>query len=409
MMPEESVVLAAQLSTGHSPPGELNTSRVAHRIRESLAVAPIDMLILGWVELPDLFQSLTSEGSRLTNQVFLWYPLLSDYPGLESDHLTLNYLGAPSQGWGDFVEQGGMSETFRFSCPNNRAAQRTTLQQLTRLLTTYNFDGVFLDKIRFPSPANGLNELFSCFCTYCRQAAKESGLDLNKVQTAINNLPHLKATTMVDSKLPGEWLDDLLADQPLLQTFVNFRADSVSRLVAKVKTLTDRLGKQLALDLFSPGLAMLVGQDYLRLAQYAAWVKPMIYRFARGPASLRLEIPAFASDLENLFGCHPDTAMSWTQRRVPGLSGTTFKSIDEQGVPIELIADETSLAVELLDPTPVYLGVETVSIPGIINITPALVEETFQMGRNAGISGMVLSWDLMHTPLENLKPLGAAL
>ena len=75
-MPEESFVLAAQLSTGHSPPGELNTSRVAHRIRESLAVAPIDMLILGWVELPDLFQSLTSEGSRLTNQVFLWYPLL---------------------------------------------------------------------------------------------------------------------------------------------------------------------------------------------------------------------------------------------------------------------------------------------------------------------------------------------
>lgn len=403
----ENFLLAAQLSTGHSPPEALNTSRVKRRLHEALTVAPLDMLILGWVEISDLFQELTAEGSRLTKQVFLWYPLLSDYPGLEPNHLVLNYKGVPSQGWGEFVEKGGMSETFRFACPNNPAAQQTTLQQLARLLTTYDFDGLFLDKFRFPSPANGLDELLSCFCIHCQQAAKESGFDLKEVQTTIENLPHLGEISTAVPRTPGQWLADLLAEQPLLQAFVAFRADSITRLVAKVQDLVDRLGKKLALDLFSPSLAMLVGQDYLRLAQYTAWAKPMIYRFARGPAGLRLEIPALAGDLESLLGCPPDTGLDWIQRRVPGLSDTTFADINDEGAPLKLIADETRLAVNLLTPAPVYLGLETVSMPGVIDITPKHVEEIVRIGRAAGISGVVLSWDLMHTPLENLKPLGA--
>ena len=41
-------------------------------------------------------------------------------------------------------------------------------------MTAYPFDGVFLDKIRFPSIANGLQDLFSCFCPFCAQKAASS-------------------------------------------------------------------------------------------------------------------------------------------------------------------------------------------------------------------------------------------
>ena len=402
----DNFLLAAQLSTGHSSPEALNTGRVKHRLGEALTIAPLEMLILGWIEMPELFQELTAKESRLTKEVFLWYPLLSDYPGLAPDHFTLNYKGAPSQGWGDFVEKGGMSETFRFACPNNPAAQQTTLQQLRRLLQRYNFDGVFLDKFRFPSPANGLDELLSCFCIHCQQAASESGLNLEDVRATIKRLPHLGTTLTAASQSPQGWLDDLLAEQPLLKRFVAFRAVSITRLVDRVQALVKQLDKKLALDLFSPSLAMLVGQDYAQLAQYAAWAKPMIYRFVRGPAGLRLEIPALARDLDSLWGCPPDMGMDWIQQRVPGMLGTTFSTIDAEGAPLKLIAAESRLAVNSLAPAPVYLGLETVSIPGIIKITPAHVEEIVRLGRAAGISGVVLSWDLMHTPLENLKPLG---
>ena len=332
----DSFLLAAQLSTGHSPPEALNTSRVKRRLHEALAVAPLDMLILGWIEMSNLFQTLTVKESRLTKQVFLWYPLLSNYPGLESDHLVLNYKGVPSQGWGEFVEKGGMSETFRFACPNNPAAQQTTLQQLERLLTNYDFDGLFLDKFRFPSPANGLDELLSCFCIHCQQAAKESGLDLGEVRATIENLPHLGTISTAAPRSPEQWLDDLLAELPLLQAFMSFRAASVTRLVDRVQALVGRLGKKLALDLFSPSLAMLVGQDYPRLAKYAAWAKPMIYRFAMGPAGLRLEIPALARDLECLLNCHPDTAMDWIRATSTWASGYNICRYQRRGCPAEI-------------------------------------------------------------------------
>ena len=47
----------------------------------------------------------------------------------------------------------------------------------------------------------------------------------------------------------------------------------------------------MSLDLFSPCLASLVGQDYGRLKRHCDWAKPMTYRLAQGPAGLRLEIP----------------------------------------------------------------------------------------------------------------------
>jgi hypothetical protein len=53
------------------------------------------------------------------------------------------------------------------------------------MLNRYPFDGVFLDKIRFPSPANGLNEVLSCFCDHCRRAAAADGLHLASVARSL--------------------------------------------------------------------------------------------------------------------------------------------------------------------------------------------------------------------------------
>ena len=402
----ESFVLAAQLSTGHSTPDALGKDRVLHVLQQALDVAPLDILIIGWEEIPDLYQTLTAQKTRHTDEAYLWYPLLSDYPGLKPDHLVLTYRGASSQGWGDFAAGGEISETFRFACPNNPDVQQTTLFHLERLLTAYNFDGVFLDKFRFPSPANGLEEMLSCFCKHCYQAASKQGLDLTEVKEAIENLAKPDGLTTHNAVLPGaQWLEDLLADRPTLQKFIRFRADSITKLVASVHTLTNRLGKKLALDVFSPGLAPLVGQDYASIARYGVWAKPMIYRFAKGPAGLRLELPTLAGDLKQFLGYDSGRVLSWIQQRVPGLADTDFKRINTQGVPLGLIADEARQAVELMAPTPIYLGLETVSMPGVISITPENVKETIGVGQAAGVAGVVLSWDLMHTPIENLRPL----
>ena len=38
-------------------------------------------------------------------------------------------------------------------------------------------------------------------------------------------------------------------------------------------------------------------------------------------------------------------------------------------------------------------------------MTPANVEEVLEIGVEAGVQGFVLSWDLLHTPVENIRPL----
>jgi hypothetical protein len=249
--------------------------------------------------------------------------------------------------------------------------------------------------------------MFSCFCQHCYQAANKQGLNLDEVKEALEYSGRQAASTTSRAVLPGAyWLEDLLANQPVLQKFIRFRADSITQLVASVHGLASRLGKKLALDLFTPGLAPAVGQDYSALAPYGEWVKPMIYRFAKGPAGLRLELPALADDLSRFLGFDPGRAWAWTQQHIPGLAGTDFERIANEGVPLRLIAEEARQAVALATPRPIYLGLETVSMPGIIHIIPSHVKEIIDLAQAVGVAGLALSWDLIHTPLENLKPLG---
>src|SRR5262249_27165266 len=151
---------------------------VVDRVRGLLR---LDVLVVGSREVPEIFRAMTEAG-RPVAEVFLWYNLLSDIAGMDESDLVVNWRGQPSRGWGGWAEKGSeVNETFRFVCPNNLVARQKTLSRLSKLLDRYRFTGVFLDKLRFPSPANGFDEMLSCFCSHCRRAASEVGLDLDAV------------------------------------------------------------------------------------------------------------------------------------------------------------------------------------------------------------------------------------
>ena len=401
-------VIAAQLSSVHSGPEALHPDRVAGYLGEVAETVPIDILVLGWEDRPDLFTLLTSRRTRLSNEVFLWYPFLSDYPGLTPAHLVVNARNRTSSGWGGY-DGTGIRETFKQACPNNPRAVSTSLMHMERLLRTYEFDGVFIDKIRFPSAANGLADVFTCFCAHCEEEASKSGLDLAGVKAALEDRGGPARRGSAQAIPPGaRWLEELIADRPLLQRFIRFRADSVNRVLARIRALVEKMEKKIAMDVFSPGLAALVGQDSAFMAGHAEWVKPMIYRFGNGPSSLRSEIPALIRELGAYLGVGRDAVMDWVGSHVNGLRGVPLKEI-ERVAPLSLLRAETRKAVELFPHTPVYLGLETVFIPGVMEIRPEHVEEILEIGTDAGVQGYVLSWDLLHTPIENIVPIKKAM
>lgn len=403
----EKITIAAQLSSVHSSAEDLAPHRVAAHLAAIADEVPLDVLILGWEERPKLYRALTRPHGRPASEVFLWYPLLSDYPGIEPSHLVVDTRNERSRGWTGY-EGTGVAESFKQACPNNPEAVATSLAYLERCMAEYPFDGVFLDKIRFPSAENGLQDLFTCFCPFCTRKAAETGLDLNEVRARLNGGPASLSgrapAHRTDIPAGAGWLEELVAGQPLLQRFIRFRADSITELIATAALRIRALGRKVSLDVFSPLLAPLVGQDYAALAPHAAWVKPMIYRFGRGPSSLRSEIPTLLRELGGYLGCGETDATDWATARVEGLSGQTIGEI-EAIAPLSLVRAETGRALSLLGGTPLYLGLETVSVKGLMEVTPGNVEEILEIGAQAGVQGFVLSWDLLHTPVENVRPL----
>lgn len=400
--------IGAQLSTTHSSPDALTIEGMRRRVEAVAKHIALDFLILGGHELPEIFDGFSGP-DRPVHDVYLWYNTLSDIAGMEDSDLVVNWRGERSRGWGGWSEQGAeVRETFRFVCPNNPAPRQKTLARLHELLARYPFTGVFIDKIRFPSPANGFDELLCCFCDHCRRAAWAIDLDLEAVRRifadgAIN-------VAMSDT-LPGSsrtWLDDLLAANPLLARFHHFRCDSITGLVAEACDEIRQLGRSVSFDLFSPGLAPLVGQDYPALSRYCVWAKPMTYRVAEGPAGLRLEIPALADGIARHFGVTEPQISAWATGHVGGFDRETLAETRRKAVPITLITEEIVAAVAAMHPVPVYFGLELVRHPGVIDITPALVEAMVNAGRAANAAGLVISWDLMHAPMEGIAALAAA-
>ena len=373
------------------------------------SIIDLDILIVGAREDPDIFRAMNDPRRRPAGEVFLWYNVLSDIEGMQDSDLVVNFRGERSRGWGGWAEKGAeVNETFRFVCPNNPAGREKTLRRLWELLDRYPFAGVFLDKIRFPSPANGLDEVLSCFCEHCCRAAAAAGFDLLAAARSLEERPLPRKAVPASRKDEKFWLDELVAANPLLSEFLRFRCTSISTLVAEVYAGVSRLGRKGALDLFSPGLAPLVGQDYRALSQYCAWAKPMTYRVAMGPAGLRLEVPALVDGVSKMFDVSESDICDWAALHVPGFDSDTLRLTREAAVPMPLMASEMAEAVGSMHPVPVYYGLELVSHPGVIEITPALVNDMVRIGRAAGAAGTIISWDLMHAPLDGIEALAAA-
>ena len=248
--------------------------------------------------------------------------------------------------------------------------------------------------------------MLSCFCDHCRKAAASVDLDLDSVVKILADRAIDPRAWPAEGKgdRGSKWLQALLAGSHILSRFLRFRADSVTVLVAELAEEARRLGRKVSLDLFSPCLAPLVGQDYERLKRHCDWVKPMTYRLAKGPAGLRLEIPALIGGVASRFGLDEAQIVEWSARHAAFDKGMLLET-RERAVPISFIQAEIDAAVRMLAPVPVYFGLELIRQPGVIDVDPAHVVDMVKAGRTANAAGLVISWDLMHAPMDSVRAL----
>ncbi|MGQ9596485.1 MAG: hypothetical protein ACUVQY_03805 [Thermoproteota archaeon] len=194
---------------------------------------------------------------------------------------------------------------FGSGCPNNLEIRHRTIEQISEIVENYDVRSILLDGIRFASMGSGLEAFATCFCSNCRDKAAEYGYRFEDMKKAVKHMLNI----FYDFKHAWEVLHayraspigllDLISENNIILDWLKFREQSITEFVVEIRNVIKSCSKRVSLGayVFTPSLAILVGQNYRELWRYLDFVKPMIYRTGRGVACLNFELAKIAEDL----------------------------------------------------------------------------------------------------------------
>jgi hypothetical protein len=304
---------------------------------------------------------------------------------------------------------GEGEEDFLFLCPNDEQNIREIFNQYQNKIIESGFDGVFLDRIRFPSPSNGFEALFSCFCKSClHKFYNNYGEDLesyqNQVKTVFKNFKTIDVNYLQTCQ---SFSDIIIRDS--LKKFYDFRKQNIYQVLKMFADKAKQMGKLVGVDLFAPSLAPLVSQDYQLLAKTCDWIKPMIYCHTSSPAGLPLELYCF---IRAILDFNPTLDEGQLIREISRIVGvdlpTQIDDILKNGISEHIICSEMQKIKEFNLPVKVdtYVGIEAVQIPKVCNITEKILKKYLELFIKTDTKGIILSWNLLKIPDENLQLAG---
>jgi len=407
-----SMQISTQLVIGKQAAQELSDTYLRQKLAKAKSLAHLQRVMIWADDEPELYHRLVKLCKEHDLETYLWFNVLADTPGYEAcvEDGVLNYTNRRGNGQlGSWEKLGQGGEEFRFICPNNTIALDKVFQQFTTLVDHTSFDGVFFDRIRYPSFTNGFESLFTCFCEFCQDKfTRRYGTSLDsyrdKIHELLERLRELDPDELAQyHRLEGLWEIDELKE------FFEFRRTSVYDVVQRFSQYVHSQGRQVGLDLFTPSFAPFVSQDYQRLSTCCDWIKPMTYCHVLGPAGVPLEITCLMRAMSIL---SPKLNEKHIIRFLSRVLGVTLPESGEvirrQGIPEEFIARELEkiCGLSLPDNVQIYCGVEAVHFPTLgLKITKEMLALSLKALQSRA-DGLVASWDLLHIPEENLEMLG---
>jgi len=370
-------------------PAEATPAKVRERLRQAFDLLPISILILGW-DLPDRQEeAVAEETARQDAALYRWHPLLASDAGfaLPAEWQPVSLRGEPVPGFKGLPE-------FTFICPNRADVQDWIAERIEVVAGRGIYQGLFFDRMRFPSPVEDPERHLACFCKHCQRIASDSGLDLEVVRRSLESL-------FADTNRLKTFIQSLFApsDDSLLELFYRFRLDSITKAIQYAAKLSRSHGLNIGLDCFSPCLTRMVAQDLSALNQSCDWIKLMTYPRVFGPAGLPFELRALAEWLR--------TRQDFSEREAIQLvNEASSLSFTPNGLDSESIAHEIQRGRDV-GITNLLAGIALVELEGIHSSTPQQIESDVSACREA--DGLVLSWDLWHVKPQTLKTIRQSL
>ncbi len=396
-------MLAVQFLEPGPEINELSPTKVKECLQDTLALLPVDIVIVGW-DLPQkLVDVCAQETSRVGVQLYLWHPLLTGNGGLNptAQRQVIGMDGKAVEGYRHMPE-------FTFMCPNNVLVARAVLDRLRKALWNGPYQGVFLDRIRFPSPSVDLSKTLACFCPDCRKVAESEGLDLVALTYRFSRLfesPDLIKPALQRLLAPAR-TRDAYTDPTMLRRFLDVRARSITRIVASASVIAQEIGIKVGLDCLSPALTTLVGQDLAGLDTCCDWIKIMVYGHTNAPAGLPYELLSLAHWLSGKAKISENEALRWLNETAILPMPVSAGELRENGL------DSVALGIEVkrahdAGVRKVLAGIELVDLEGVTHLSQEQIAKDLRALMDAKADGIVLAWDLWWMPPEWLKVVGA--
>jgi hypothetical protein len=380
--------ITIQIFTGGFLSEAVSFETVKQKLEHVLQRLPVQKVIMGWS--PDNSNSLYEKTAALfakhNTEFYLWFPVFSE-TGLFKDLSPLVSL----QGRKIESGTGSKEEDFSFCCPNQPENIEKILAIFEEKFAALPFDGVFLDKIRYPSfaqghrPGQGFENVLSCFCPHCLEKYSQERLSVNSLKKALSR----PASAPLGIK--AYYGKGLYAfEEPTISHFFELKALFIFQSLSKICQYFRERNYRIGLDVFAPFLSAFVGQDLIRLSSLCDFMKPMMYRITHAPAGIPFETEAL---LKETVGA--DSIKRGNFSRIIG--------IDSQESPCNLSFSVRQIK-ELASHAScgIYAGIEINKKENIAEVYPEYIEDTIKayMG-----SGLALSWNLLDAPEENLEVL----
>ncbi len=365
---------------------EISPVQCQKKLQGAFNRLPIDALLIGW-DIPARLVDVCHEtASRFGAKIYRWHPLLAGDGKLQPALAwrTRDHKGQPLAGFRELPE-------FTFICPNNPDARTQIMLNMARIVQSGVYDGIFLDRMRYPSPASDPVNLQSCFCEHCQKAARKENLDLKETQRMFS-----------DFDTDGFPHPSLSVKEGPLHRFLDFRQKTITAFITEITAIIRSGNLAVGLDCFAPSLSRMVGQDINSLTPLADWTKTMIYGHAFGPATLPFEFASLFTWLRKNQGIDELKAFA----NLAGISNLTIANGLRSKMKLAFSPDSLALEYEsgkrMAGNSILLAGIELVEIPGVSELNSLQMEADLRALNAVNADGLSISWDLWHIPLDRL-------
>jgi len=366
--------LNVQMFTGGcKSQADFDVQQILKKLRRISEKVKIKSGLIGWntdIDISEILSYLKDNGA----EVYLWMPVFS-----ELDEIT---DFSPLTGKNGIIKinyDRGNDESFNFCCPANPDNTDKVISVFEKYYSSNTYDGIFIDKIRFPSFIGGRDAIFSCYCDYCK---KNFDIPDPREFSAIDPVNPLGISKYSNLRYDISEVYKKLFDYKDTAVF-----NSIKRLCDYFRSRDMKIG----LDLFAPFVSCFVGQNYSKLMPLADMVKPMLYKITNAPAGLPFEIDVYSTAFDNDSENAKKRKSLLTE--IVGYEDKDFISREISG--IMKIINDRKLKTKL------YAGIELNYVQDISPVTKEYIEQSIENIRHS--DGIVTSWDLNTTPDNHVE------